>query len=177
MSYFAAMLTREQEKELNTKKGIEYFAFKYFAYWQNKEYDVSFNFERFGEPPEPDIFALCDDIEIGIEVGTLYSGDFDAARLLGRINDEDFKDKIQEEVMIPLDRVYLRLGNLIKSKQEKEYSVTKPMLLIRNAFPLFFKDDFLCVESSYDCSQFCEIWLVCDRSGDSGILRLDKHNK
>ncbi|MFC1636949.1 hypothetical protein ACFL5Z_19165 [Planctomycetota bacterium] len=171
------MLTTEQEKELSVKQGIEYFAFKYFSVWQHKEYLVSFDFERFGEPPEPDIFALWNNHEIGIEVGTLYSGNFDAARLLGRIEDEDFKDKLQEEVMIPLDRVYVRLRNLINSKQEKEYSVTNSLLLIQNAFPLFSKEDFLCVEGIYDCGQFREIWLVCDRSGDSGILRLDKYQK
>jgi len=167
------MLTGQQEKKLTTKQGIEYFGFKYFADWQQKEHHTAFDFERFGDSPEPDILAVRNGHNIGVEVATLYSSDYDAARLLGRIDDEDFKDELQKETMIPLERVYPRLTNLIAGKQEKEYSVSLLWLVIRNAFPLFAKQDFLCVADSYDRGQFQEIWLVCDRSGSSGILRLD----
>jgi hypothetical protein len=169
------MLTIDQEKNLSIKEDIEYFAFKHFSNCQ--ESVDAYDFIRFGQPPEPDILAFRNNEEQWIEICTLYSGDFDAARILGRINDEDFKDKLQAEVMIPLERVYVRLAELINDKQQKKYCTKKPLLLIRNAFPLFFKKDFLCVENTYDCGQFCEIWLVCDRRGDSGILRLDKFVK
>jgi len=171
------MLTRDQERDLTVKQGIEYFVLKYFANWQKKVYANSYDFVRFGEPPEPDILAYHNDGEKWIEVGILYSGDFDAARLLGRIIDEDYKDKLQEEAMVPLERVYIRLAELIKSKQQTCYSANKTLLLICNAFPLFYREDFLCVENTYDCGQFSEVWLVCDRRGNSGILQLDKLKK
>ncbi len=167
------MLNREQEENLTTKQGIEYFCFKYFAHWQDKERGISLDFDRFGSPPEPDILALLDGKSIGVEVATLYSSDYDAARLLGRIEDKDYKDKLQAEALIPLDRIYPRLDNIIRAKQEKQYAVEKPWLVIQNAFPLFSKEDFVCVEGRYSLGQFKEIWLLCDVGGRSGILRLD----
>ena len=134
---------------------------------------MPFDFDRFGIPPEPDIIATLGGRSLGIEVATLYGGDYDAARLLGRIEEEDIEEQLLAESMIPLDRVYPRLDNLIRSKQGREYSVEKPWLLIQNAFPLFSKEDFLCVEDKYCRGQFEEIWLLCDVRGDSGILRLD----
>ena len=122
------MLTRGQERNLNTKQAIEYFCFKYFAEWQQKEYRTTFDFIRFGEPPEPDMFAEMNGQEVGIETATLYGGRFDAARLLGRINEEDIQDKIDEEALIPLERVYHKLSSLIKYKNDKKYSTEKPWL-------------------------------------------------
>jgi len=171
------MLTREQERNLTTKQAIEYFCFKYFTEWQQKEYQTTFDFIRFGEPPEPDMFAELNGREVGIETATLYGGRFDAARLLGRINDEYIQDDVDEEALIPLDRVYHRLSSIIKYKQNKEYSTGKPWLLIQNAFRLFFKDDFQCVERRYNRGQFEQIWLVCDAGGHSGILRLDNNGQ
>lgn len=76
---------------------------------------------------------------------------------------------------IPLnERVISELNFILEGKAQKRYG-SRTWLLIRNAYPIWYKEDFELYKSNIllpDKHSFEEIWLLCDRDGSSGILQL-----
>lgn len=172
---FDSMLSSEEIKKLSEKQKIEYYSFFYFVQWQKKEFDKIYDFILFGKDAhgEPDILANRDGEDVWIELTTVAKNNFDHARVMGKIKDENFKEELSSRRRIPLNIIEENITNSINNKQRKNYSVSKPILVLRVASPIYEKDNFIHLKNKFNCGQFESIWLVCDIRGETGIIRLD----
>lgn len=161
-----------QEKTI----ALERAAFDRFVSLYMNDVNVKIKFLRVGTPPEPDIVCLKGGFEIGIEIAHLFRSERDARRLLDRPTEKDIhRNERIREAKVPLSvALPARLNLLLSDKASKDYSFST-WLVIRNANPLWQKEDFQLYRDRInipDKHPFVEIWLVCDQKGYSGILRL-----
>lgn len=162
--------------KLDEKKQLEIYAVKYFLEALDNAHNRKLIFLNLADPPDPDVYCLLGDDKIGIEVAHLFGGERDARRLLGRGRpDENTKEQRIAHALVPLNgRVISNLNSILEEKAQKRYG-SKTWLIIRNAHPLWNREDFDRYKSDILIPQnhsFEEIWLLCDRDGSSGILRL-----
>ena len=164
---------------MKQKESLEYHAVINFVSEYNQTHKRQFTFLHLCNPPMPD--ALCDlnGREIGIEVVHSYGTKIEAAIRLGNRKTADFsKEEHLARRIIPINKRSLNsLIRLLSKKAGKHYSFSPVWLIIRNAFPLWEKNDYkqykkeICIPENHP---FRQIWLLCDKNsvGPSGIIRL-----
>lgn len=162
------------------KESLEHATLQKFIDAYNAEHgDAPLHLVRMGDAP--DGIVRMGPNEIGIEIAHVYGTDFDARNRLGRAGDvATIQDDASlwkrhiDNATIPLDqRILTSLKRVLKKKAQKQYG-GDCWLLLRNAFPLWAKSDFLqhmnriqIPEHEYD-----QIWLLCGQDSSDGILRL-----
>ncbi len=130
------------------------------------------------QPPRPDTRCTLAGEDVYIEVAHVYGPPSDAKRLLGRRGHSYPSEEEQQQARLtPLSsRIGDSLARVLQSKCKKTYSTTPVWLLVRNANPLWTYADF----QSYLADKsiifgehpFEQIWLLCGRGADSGIIEL-----
>ncbi len=161
---------------LNEKRKLEAYAVKYFIEEYNRRHNNQLVFDSFAEPPDPDVYCFLEGGKIGIEVAHLYGSNRNARMLLGRARfSEQTKEQRIAHALMPLnERLIADLNGILKDKSIKNYG-GRIWLLIRNAFPLWVKEDFELYKSDIQMPRyhtFEQMWLLCDRDGKSGILQI-----
>ncbi len=162
--------------KLDFKRRLEFFAVKYFAEQLNKYFNRQLRFDSFADPPEPDVYCFWENNRIGVEVAHLYGSERDARMLFGKSKPEEkTKEHRIIHALVPLnERVISELNFILEKKAQKRYG-DRTWLVIRNAYPIWYKEDFEFYKSDIllpNEHSFEEIWLLCDRDGSSGILQL-----
>ncbi|MEW6387333.1 MAG: hypothetical protein AB1491_07450 [Thermodesulfobacteriota bacterium] len=140
-----------------------------------KEYKRWLILKEFSNPPNPDFYCNLDGKKIGIEIAHLYGSERDARSSFGRErkNERNIQSRINPP--IPLNcRIPYDLNRTLLEKANHNYG-KNTWLVIRNAYPIWFKDDFEQYINQINIPRkhyFDEIWLICDGKGLSGILKL-----
>jgi hypothetical protein len=136
-----------------------------------------FAFHELRSPPEPDGWCSFDGQPLHVEVGHFYGTAADAKQLLGRqgksaatLEEQRLSD------LVPIDiRLLTPLNRLLADKATKSYHAPRVWLLVRSAFPLWDRDDFLAHQAAIaipDAHPFEQIWLLCGPRSSFGVLRL-----
>ena len=156
---------------MKEKDALAFYALQHFIVSYNQSYGGELQLVELRQPPEPDALCLLNGEELGVEVTHLYGSDLDARRRLGRL--ENKSPTGEEELanrLTPLqDRVLDKLNCLLRDKAGKNYNRSPVWLLVRNAFPLWSRQDFeehmeeILVPENH---QFHHIWLLAERDGD-----------
>jgi len=163
-------------KKLDEKRRLEVWAIIHFIRIMRKKYKRWLILKEFSNPPNPDFYCNLDGEKIGIEIAHLYGSERNSRLLLGREqkNEQNIQSRITHSV-VPLNcRIPYDLNRILLQKANHRYG-GKTWLVIRNAFPIWHKDDFEQYIHQINIPHkhsFDEIWLICDRKGSSGILRL-----
>lgn len=166
----------EEEMVAKEKQRLEFWAIHKFIRAFTKLDNRELTFVRLQKPPKPDSLCLLNRKEIDIEVAHLYGSQRDARMVLGRSKPiEHTKESRIAHSLVPLnDKITSDLNRILKDKAQKKWG-NETWLLIRNAFPIWEKEDFLMFKEEISVPvkhPYKEIWLLCDRDGSSGILRL-----
>lgn len=163
-------------KKLNASQRLEIYAMIYFIATYRRLFERWPTLVDMPKPPEPDFIIRLDAHEVGVEVAHLYGSERDARLLLGRSQQEEstFQARV-EHAMVPLDvRVPSELNRILSQKATKMYP-RSTWLIIRNAYPLWERADFEMYPEALAVPRehpFEQIWLLCDRQGASGMIRL-----
>ena len=129
-------------------------------------------------PPEPDALCLLNEKELGVEVAHLYGTGQDAERITGaeqkRKNPLTAEELMQVGIKPFQERVLAELNTKVLGKKaKKSYRRSPVWLLVRNCFPLWYRQDFeqhmdeIIVPESHP---FQHIWLLSEHDG--GLLQL-----
>lgn len=163
-------------KQLDEKRRLEFYAVLYFIRDQRKNHHRWLLFKEFSEPPNPDTYCLLNGEQVGIEVTHLFGNNHDAKKLLGKTStNEQLKQIKKNMALVPLNHYIPNEINRILEDKGKHHYGNKTWLVIRNAFPLWDKEDFEMYRSEIIIPHnhaFEEIWLICDPVAASGTLRL-----
>ncbi len=163
-------------KQLDVNRRLEIYAAIYFIATYRRLFGGWPTLVGTPKPPEPDFIIRLDGCEVGVEVAHLYGSERDARLVLGRNRPEEstFQARV-EHAMVPLNvRVPVELNRILSQKATKAYP-RSTWLVIRNAYPLWERADFEMYPEALVIPRqhpFEEIWLLCDRQGTSGMLRL-----
>jgi hypothetical protein len=165
----------KRHKPMTEKENLEIAAAEIFCNCYLKKEGIFAEFLKINYPPLPDATCTIGDNKVDLEIAHLYGSGIDAQRLLGRQRKVPFcKNMLREQRLIPLNfRIPSELNNILKNKSTKKYESERVWLVIRNAFPLWEKSDFINYQSEIILpkkSPFEKIWLICDSKGYSGLL-------
>ncbi len=161
-----------KEKNVLEQSAIENFADAYV-----KETNTILQFVELTEPPFADSICNLDGNKIFIEVSHIYGTTSDAKQLLDRIGFSTSTDAENLKArLIPLNhRLIKPLNRLLEKKSIKKYEGSPVWLLIRNAMPIWAKEEFQAYYHEIfvpDEHPFEQIWLLCGPDSESGILKL-----
>ena len=164
----------ESEKE---KAALQMHAVIEFSKAYNKRYKANLVYDGQCAPPIPDTKCALDGTTIYIEVAHLYGPSSDARRLLGRTG-KAYPSAIEQQ-HARLTPLHVRIGDqftrILNQKLKKTYKGEPRWLLIRNAHPLWNYDDFTSHLSDISIpshSPFSQIWLLCGKTAECGIIQL-----
>src|SRR5215204_2574373 len=135
---------------MKEKEALEFYALQHFIATHNRSHSPQLRFVKLRQPPEPDALCWIDGEELWVEVTHLHGSEpVDAMRNLGRWppkNAEDSWIKKQEQETrrkSHQQRVLAKLNESLADKADTHYSRSPVWLLVRNAFPLWAKQDFV----------------------------------
>ncbi len=130
------------------------------------------------QPPFPDTRCTLDGQDIYIEVAHVYGPPSDAKRLLGRQGHAYPGAAEQKQARLtPLSiRIGKALERALQCKCKKTYNTSLVWLLVRNANLLWTYSDFQSYLVDINIipakHPFQQVWLLCGRGADSGIIDL-----
>jgi len=166
---------------MKEKEALEFYALQHFIATYNRTHSTLLRFVELRKPPEPDALCLIDGEELWIEVTHLHGSEpVDAMRNLGRWPPRNAEgswiEKHEQETRRKSlqQRVLPKLNESLDDKANTPYSRSPVWLLVRNAFPLWNKQDFeqhideIAVPESHP---FQHIWLLTERDGELLQLR------
>ncbi len=170
------MALRIKAKQLDEKRRLELYAVIYFIAAYRRLFPGWPTLIEMPAPPEPDFIVRLGAGQVGVEVAHLFGSERDARLRLGRAQaDESTREAQLQHSLVPLNvRVPIELNRILWQKAAKAYP-RPTWLVIRNAYPLWERCDFemypaaLVVPTTH---AFEQIWLLCDRNGASGMIRL-----
>lgn len=162
---------------MNEKESLELHAVQLFVDLYNNKNGVGLKFIKLLMPPEADGLCELNGEELGIEVAHIYGAETDATRILGRkLRNALGEKELLANRLYPLDqKIPFALNQVLNNKASKLYNATRVWLIIRNGFPLWFKEDFEQYLERITLPKlhpFEQIWLICDSTGKSGLLKL-----
>lgn len=128
------------------------------------------------EPARPDVSCYYDDQKLDLEIAHLYGSEAEAMHILGRPLSENTHRELLALLRLPADkRLVEALNRLISNKADKSYKSERVWLVIRNANPLWTRQEVLQYCQALHVPEkhpFEQIWLIGDMSGESGIMAL-----
>ena len=162
---------------LKEKNSLEFHAAQLFADLYSRSHGTKLKFVELHKPPEPDALCELGGEKLGIEIVHIYGTETDAKRVLNRKLREPLgEEELMANRLCSLEqKIPFALSQVIYSKAAKSYLGDRLWLVIRNAFPLWYKDDFVRYLERISLPtihHFEQIWLVCDARGKSGLLRI-----
>ena len=128
------------------------------------------------EPRKPDVSCYLDNQKLDLEIAHLYGSEAEAMLILGREINEQTLSALHHLLLSPVeDRLLEALNTLLLSKAQKTYHSERVWLVIRNANPLWNKEELIRnIHLVYlpDSHPFEQIWVIGDMQGSSGIIKL-----
>lgn len=164
---------RESEKE---KLALEHEAAKLFMRLYEKTYAISMRHIWHNTPSKPDVSCYFDGGRLDLEIAHLYASEAEAMALLGRALSIATQREIAQMAQTPdCDHLVNALTRLLKQKYKKRYDSNRVWLVIRNASPLWHRQEIERVlkQVAPPLEQpFEQIWLISDFFGQEGLLRI-----
>lgn len=158
------------------KLKLEHEAARIFMRLYQHRFGIKMRHIWHNEPARPDVSCYYDGSKLDLEIAHLYGSEVEAMHILGRaISAETHRELMALLRTPPEHRLLTALNRIISSKAQKHYQSDNVWLVIRNANPLWTRQDMLshCDKLHLPKSHpFNEIWLVGDMAGESGILPL-----
>ncbi|MGK8440455.1 hypothetical protein ACRS3X_24490 [Ectopseudomonas hydrolytica] len=162
---------------MSEKEDLEAAAAAIFCKCYQRETGSPAELLRHNPTPKPDSTCCIGNIQIDVEIAHLYGTSIDAQNLLTRPRRKPLstQEKTNNNIKPLNARVLGELNQILKNKSDKKYNSNETWLVIRNAFPLWSKQDFEQNLSEIAYPQhhpFEKIWLICDRQGNTGLIEL-----
>lgn len=155
---------------------LEHDAARLFMRLYEQRFGIEMRHIWHNEPSQPDVSCYLAEQRLDLEIAHLYGSEAEAMLILGReIGDNIHKELIALLRTPPERRLVAALNRLISNKSEKIYNTDRVWLVIRNANPLWTRQDILsnCKRLNMPKQHpFEQIWLIGDMQGQSGILAL-----
>jgi hypothetical protein len=155
---------------------LEHEAARIFMRLYQQRFGITMRHIWHNEPARPDVSCYYDGNKLDLEIAHLYGSEVEAMHILGRaISTQTHRELMALLRTPPEQRLLTALNRIISSKALKHYQSDNVWLVIRNANPLWTRQDMLshCDKLHMPKSHpFNEIWLVGDMAGESGILPL-----
>jgi len=129
------------------------------------------------QPIKPDVSCFLMGERLDIEIAHLYGSEEEAQAILDQGISLNTQHALAEQESIDdiNARLLSALNSILKNKSTKHYHSNRVWLVIRNAHPSWDKRQFEQHCASIIVppdSEFEQIWIVADFSGQSGIVRL-----
>lgn len=158
------------------KIALEHEAARLFMRLYEREFGVPMRHIWHNEPRKPDVSCYYDDARLDLEIAHLYGSEEEAMLILKREISLHTLTALHQLMQLPADhRLLSALNTLLASKAEKCYDSERVWLVIRNANPLWSRDELALNLDRVELPAnhpFEEIWMVGDMEGVSGIMRL-----
>lgn len=158
------------------KVKLEHDAARIFMRLYEQRYQIKMRHIWHNEPSRPDVSCYYDEQRLDLEIAHLYGSEVEAMHILGRaLSVQTHRELLALQRIPPEQRMLAALNRIICNKAEKQYKSQRVWLVIRNANPLWQRDDMLqhCAKMQMPTQHpFEQIWVVGDMQGISGILPL-----
>ncbi|WP_371373209.1 hypothetical protein [Thalassotalea aquiviva] len=166
------MNQNQTEKLVLERQAAELFA-DCFA----KQFGRKFRFVSHNAPQKPDVTCKLDNSFIDFEIAHLYGSQAEARHILGKSLDPKTLQELfaLEQHGDADERLVTALNRILDNKSTKQYDSHHVWLVIRNANPLWSKENVLtnvnkiCVPQKHP---FEQIWLIADFEGKTGLIPL-----
>ncbi|KRS20604.1 hypothetical protein AAY72_12720 [Alishewanella sp. WH16-1] len=158
------------------KISLEHEAARIFMRHYEQRFGVKMRHIWHNEPRRPDVSCYYDNQRLDLEIAHLYGSEAEAMHILGRELSQQTHQELLALLRLPVEQRMLEaLNRIICNKAQKYYESEKVWLVIRNANPLWRREDMLAHCNKLHLPQqhpFEQIWVVGDMLGVSGILPL-----
>ncbi len=128
------------------------------------------------DPLQPDISTSLAGTSLDLEIAHLYGSAAEAMLLLGKeLSDDTYQALRSLEQTDPDHRLLQALQRILHAKAGKLYQSKRVWLVLRNANPLWQRQDFLDHLPLLQLPEqhpFEQIWVVADMHGISGLVAL-----
>lgn len=155
---------------------LEHDAARIFMRAYEQRFHVKMRHIWHNEPARPDVSCYYDEQRLDLEIAHLYGSEAEAMHILGRDLSTQTQQELQALQRIPAEqRMLSALNRIICNKAAKQYDSQRVWLVIRNANPLWQRENMLshCDKMQMPTEHpFEQIWVVGDMQGISGILPL-----
>lgn len=155
---------------------LEHEAARIFMRLYEQRYQIKMRHIWHNEPARPDVSCYYQDQKLDLEIAHLYGSEVEAMHILGRQLSEQTHKELLSLLRVPAEhRLLAALNRIVSNKAEKHYESERVWLVIRNANPLWRREDMLTHCNKLHMPKqhpFQQIWVVGDMEGLSGILPL-----
>ncbi|WP_305908938.1 hypothetical protein Q9L42_008175 [Methylomarinum sp. Ch1-1] len=163
-------------RNMQEKIELEHQAARLFMRLYEQKFGIPMRHIWHNEPKKPDVSCYLDDQRLDLEIAHLYGSEAEAKLILGREANIRTLEALHRLIEVPVDQRLLNaLNAILASKAEKSYHSDRVWLVLRNANPLWSRQDFatnLHQVTLPVAHPFEQIWVIGDMKGLSGILRL-----
>ncbi len=163
-------------RSMQEKIELEHEAAKLFMRLYEQKTGIPMRHIWHNEPKKPDVSCYLGDRRLDLEIAHLYGSEEEAQLILGRKVNIRTLEALHRLITVPVgDRLLNALNAILVSKAEKSYHSDRVWLVLRNANPLWSREeleDNLHRVTLPESHSFEQIWVVGDMEGKSGILRL-----
>ncbi|WP_114416869.1 hypothetical protein [Marinospirillum perlucidum] len=163
----------DSEKE---KIRLEHEAARLFMRLYEACFEVPVRHIWHNEPQKPDVSCYLNKQRLDLEIAHLYGSEVEAMLVLGHDQGNATWRYLTELAATPPDeRLLTALNRILANKAEKNYHSDRVWLVIRNANPLWRREDFLqrmdaiCLPEGHP---FEQVWVVADFDGESGLVQI-----
>lgn len=163
-------------RSMQEKIELEHEAAKLFMRLYEQKTGIPMRHIWHNEPKKPDVSCYLGDRRLDLEIAHLYGSEEEAQLILGRKASIRTLEALHRLITVPVgERLLSALNAILASKAEKSYHSDRVWLVLRNANPLWSREELadnlhrVTLPASHP---FEQIWVVGDMAGKSGILRL-----
>lgn len=165
------MTPSEQEKI-----ELEHEAAKLFMRLYEKQFGIPMRHIWHNEPRKPDVSCYLNDEKLDLEIAHLYGSEAEAMLILRREVNQRTLEALHLLLNVPVkERLLKALNTILINKAEKSYHSQRVWLVLRNANPLWSRDDIEARRNQLSLPTdhpFEQIWIVGDMAGQSGLVQL-----
>lgn len=158
------------------KRRLEHEAARIFMRQYEQDYGITMRHIWHNEPAKPDISCYYQDQKLDLEIAHLYGSEAEAMHILGRELSPQMHKELLALMRMPVEaRLVAALNSLLANKADKSYDSHNVWLVIRNANPLWTRDEMLAHFPQLRIPKqhpFAQIWIIGDMAGDSGLMAL-----
>lgn len=167
-------------KSTEEKIKLEHDAARLFMRLYEHNFGIKMRHIWHNEPARPDVSCYYDEQKLDLEIAHLYGSEAEAMLLLGRSLSDNTLKELRALLSVPAEqRMLMALNRIVCNKAEKRYDTERVWLVIRNANPLWRRDEIqqyrqqLLIPVQHP---FEQIWVIGDMTGESGIMPLFPDN-
>ncbi len=161
---------------MREKLELEHEAARLFMRLYERQFGIPMRHIWHNEPKKPDVSCYLDHQRLDLEIAHLYGSEEEAKLILGRAVTLRTLEALHRLIEVPVDRRLVNaLNAILVTKAEKSYHSERVWLVLRNANPLWSRQDLeanLHRVTLPNSHPFEQIWVIGDMNGRSGILRL-----